>query len=67
VYRDKRVPLPVRMKAARECLPFESPKLAVTGYVTDEHSFAQALERALMRSNAAMKVIEHREVEDAGE
>jgi hypothetical protein len=59
VYRDKRVPLYTRMKAARECLPFESPRLAVTGYIKDDATFAAALERALVRSNAAMRVIEH--------
>jgi hypothetical protein len=44
IYKGRRAADHVRMKAARECLPFEVPKLAVTGYVNDSATFAQALE-----------------------
>jgi hypothetical protein len=57
----------VRTRAATIAVQYESPKLAVTGYVRDESSFAAVLERALMRSNAAMKVIELNPVDDADE
>jgi hypothetical protein len=45
------------MRAAALALPYESPKLAVTALVHDEHSFAAALDRAIARS-AAGKVLE---------
>jgi hypothetical protein len=44
---------------------FESPKLQVTGYIKDDATFAAALERALLRSNAAMKVIDLKRIDDA--
>jgi hypothetical protein len=54
IYRDPRVPLPVRMRAASECLPFETPKLgavAVTSLTAND--FAAALDRAIARSGKA--------------
>jgi hypothetical protein len=59
VYKNKLAPLHTRMRAATIAVQYESPKLAVTGYIKDDATFAAALERALMRSNAAMRVIEH--------
>jgi hypothetical protein len=59
IYRNKLAPLPVRMRAATIAIAYEVPKLAVTGYIKDDATFAAALERALTRSNAAMRVIEH--------
>jgi hypothetical protein len=59
IYKNKLAPLPVRMRAASIAVQYESPKLAVTGYIKDDATFAAALERALIRSNAAMRVIEH--------
>jgi hypothetical protein len=48
VYQNPGVPLPVRMRAAIACLPFEVPKLAVTAIVS-EQNFAEVLERRLRR------------------
>jgi hypothetical protein len=50
VYRDKRVPLHTRMRAASLAIGYEVPKLAVTGHVADSASFAVALDRAIERS-----------------
>jgi hypothetical protein len=63
VYRDPHQPLATRIRAAALALPFESPKLAVTAHVAHADTFAERLERALARS--AVKVIEHRAIEDA--
>jgi hypothetical protein len=56
VYRNKRVPLSTRMRAATIAIQYETPKLAVTGYVHDDQSFALALDRAIQRANAAREV-----------
>ena len=66
VYRNKLAPLSVRMRAARECLPYENPRLSAMAITSmDEHSFARALDRAIARSNGA-RVIEHRSDEGRG-
>jgi hypothetical protein len=57
VYRNKRAPLSVRMRAATIAIQYESPRLAVTGVLRDDAGFAAQLERALIRSNTG-KVIE---------
>ena len=62
VYRNNDLPLSVRMRAAKEALPYEYPRLAVIGHVGDDGSFAERLERALTRSG--VKVIEHRSADD---
>jgi hypothetical protein len=56
VYQNSEVPLPVRMRAAMACLPFETPKLLATAIV-NENSFAELLDRRLKRI-AEMKLIE---------
>lgn len=62
-YRDEAQPLSVRLRAAIEALPFESPKLQAIGYGSlDGTAFADRLERALQRSNGA-RLIEGKVVE----
>ena len=63
IYRDPRQSLSIRMRAARDAIQFESPKLSATALITDEDSFAAGLDRALSRSLPPMKVIEHRKDE----
>src|SRR5262245_8417258 len=48
VYRNPGLDLPVRMRAAMACLPFESPKLAVVAQVT-ENDIATILDRRIAR------------------
>jgi len=55
VYRDSDLPLPVRMRAAIECLPFEAPKLSATA-ILSQPDFGVRLERAIARSG--VKLIE---------
>jgi hypothetical protein len=62
INRNKQVPLPVRMRAASEALPYENPKLsAVAVSAMSGSEFARALERAIARSSG--KVIEAKAVE----
>jgi hypothetical protein len=63
IYRDCKVPLSRRMRAAMAALPFESPKLAVTTNLTNE-GFAILLEKAVARSRAPL-VIDHQPNEGA--
>jgi hypothetical protein len=56
IYRNEQVPLPVRMRAAIESLPYETPKLMAVANVT-EGSFAKMLDRAIERSRP-LKMIE---------
>jgi len=53
VYRSTQQPMSLRMRAAIEALPFEVPKLSTTAIATmDGQSFAEALDRAIQRSNS---------------
>jgi hypothetical protein len=55
IYRDRTLPLNVRVRCAVEALPFENPKLSATAIATmDGKTFAQALERAIERSKAPL-------------
>jgi hypothetical protein len=49
VYCNEGVPLPVRMKAAIECLPFVHPKLAVSASL-DGRDFAARMEAMQLAS-----------------
>jgi hypothetical protein len=54
VYRGEIVLSPQQMRAAIESLPYENPKLSATAIATmDGKSFADALERAIARSEGA--------------
>jgi hypothetical protein len=55
VYRCKQLPLPVRMRAASEALPYENPKLsAVAVAQLTGADFASALDRAISRSRPVL-------------
>jgi hypothetical protein len=60
IYRSAAVPLPVRMRAAIEALPFESPKLSATAIVQGG-SLAELLDahvqRAIERSDKAKLIV----------
>jgi hypothetical protein len=58
IYKGRRPADHTRMRAAKECLPFETPRLQVTGYMRDDATFAQALDRAIARSQAGRVTLE---------
>jgi hypothetical protein len=63
IYRNKLMPLPVRMRAASLAVQYEVPKLGVIAYSNiDPAEFAKALDRAIQRSGKEdeVKVIEFR-------
>jgi len=64
VYQNNDLPLSVRMRAAKEALPYEYPRLAMISHMAEDGTFAERLERALARSS--VKVIEHRGEPNAG-
>jgi hypothetical protein len=58
IYQCPELPLTTRMRAAIAALPFETPKLAVTGIVEGDSDFASLLDRRLRRMEQA-KLIAH--------
>ena len=64
VYQNSEVPLPVRMRAAMACLPFETPKLLATAIV-NENSFAELLDRRLKRISET-KLIDAKPTQENG-
>ena len=62
VYRNPLQPLPLRIRCATECLPFENPKLSAVAVASmNGNDFASALDRAIARSS--VKLIEAEAVE----
>jgi hypothetical protein len=58
IYNDPTQSTSMRMRAAIECLPFETPKLSATAVATmDGKSFADALERAIVRSQSPVPLL----------
>jgi hypothetical protein len=61
IYKNGGIPLGVRMRAAIEALPFETPKLSATAIVPGGESIEARLKRAIARSR--LKLIEHQPAE----
>jgi hypothetical protein len=67
IYRDCKVSLSTRMRAAALAIPFESPKLAVMAVSSmNGQDFGSMLDRAIARSQAPPKLIEHRSEKQQG-
>jgi hypothetical protein len=60
IYCNEELPLSVRMRAAIEAAPYLHPKLnAIAVGNINGNDIASLLDRAIARSNTAMKIIEH--------
>jgi hypothetical protein len=57
IYRNSAISLSVRIRCAMACLPFETPKLAVS-YQASESDFAELLDRRIKHMEE-MKMITH--------
>ena len=52
VYRDRKLPLAVRVRCAVEAAPYENPRVSAVAVThMNSQSFAEALDRAISRSN----------------
>jgi hypothetical protein len=58
IYRNPRMPLHTRLRAAALALPFECPKLQATAIVPMGQDFAAKLERAMLRSSKVRLIAE---------
>jgi len=58
IYRDPLQPTSIRMRAAIECLPFETPKLSATAIIPGGEDFEARLKRCIQRSRE-LKLVEH--------
>jgi hypothetical protein len=66
IYRDPSQPIGMRMRAATIAIAYESPRLAVTAYLSNADHFAARLDKAIENSRSP-KVIEHRRDERSDE
>jgi hypothetical protein len=57
LYRNAKFPVTTRMRAARDAIPYESPRLQAIA-VIEENSFAAKLEQRRLRRIQQMKLIE---------
>jgi hypothetical protein len=62
-YQGRYRPTPMQVRAATIAIAYESPRLAVTAYLSNADNFAAQLDRAIENSRSP-KVIEHRAQED---
>jgi hypothetical protein len=63
IYRDPLQPAVVRMRAATIAIAYESPRLAVTAYLSNADDFGARLDKAIEQSRSP-KIIQHRAAED---
>jgi hypothetical protein len=66
IYRDPSQPEARRMRAATIAIAYESPRLAVTAYLSNADDFSERLDRAIAQSHRP-RVIEHQPDEGSDE
>ena len=64
IYRNRGLPLTTRMRAMISALPFETPKLAVSGFVDASKDFATLLDQRIAKYER-MRLIEPRPSDNA--